>query len=223
MVSLDEVLKKMDQIEWENVPDVNRDPGSIRLNNEKFEKFLQILSSNGYKDLGLILDLGCGTGFSSLYQNYVGLDINLSSVKGLREKNVKAIHGDLRFLQTGVGKNLRLDKNCVDSVTCFYPPVNEILEDMPDLNDFETYEMDRFYVDNEALSIPKTWDQRLVQYASGVARKYLIIHQVQEVEKIMGKHELNPEFLKFYGLHNLRQLDLGNSSKLLVMEKRLIK
>ena len=37
----------------------------------------------------------------------------------------------------------------------------------------------------ESLSIPRTWEQRMVQYSAGVARKYVIVHVAKEVERTL--------------------------------------
>ncbi|MDP2925191.1 MAG: hypothetical protein Q8N99_02350 [Nanoarchaeota archaeon] len=167
-----------------------------------------------------MLDLACGTSITCVYPNTVGFDVDWSVIKELRKQGIRAIQRDMRFLQAGhISSRVGLDDNSADSVTCFYPPANDIFEDMPDPSNWEEFEIDRFYDDKQPLTIPRTLQQRMVQYSVGVAKKYFILHEAKAVGEITGSHGLNPEFLSVYGLRNLKEIDLEKCGKLLVMEK----
>ena len=139
MVSLEAVLKSMDTVDWSNVPDLKPSDNHHKFSKDKFQDYFERLRVGGVTDFGLVLDLGCGAlSVSVVHPNTIGLDYSWEGIKYLRQNRVKAIYGDLRQLQLGWDEDrLNLDDNCLDTVLSFSPPVNEVLEDLPNPSNWE--------------------------------------------------------------------------------------
>ncbi len=68
---------------------------------------------------GLVLDLGCGTGYHlDFAENVVGLDISEKILHVAKTKNKTLVQGDI--------ENLPIKNSCVDTVCCFYGTLNII-------------------------------------------------------------------------------------------------
>jgi hypothetical protein len=211
MVSVDELLKRMNEVDWSKVPDYPHKLTDYFIEEERkrFQKYFDMLKSNGVSFEGDALDLGCGlVSFAVVYPNTVGLDSQLRVLKELRKRGIKAIQGDIRKME--------FDKNSFDTVLSFYPPASDIAETLPNpAFGSESIEFDDFLRNGYPLA--QTWQQRFVQYTAPIARRHVILHDTYTHNGHV--HKLNEDFLGFYSLHNLREIPLENKTIICVADK----
>jgi len=211
MVSVDELLKRMDEVDWSKIPDYPHELTSdgVEKERQRFQKYFDLLKSNGVPFEGDVLDLCCGpVSFATVYPDTIGLDSQLHVVKELRKRGVKAIQGDIRKME--------FDESSFDNVLSFYPPANDIAENLSNLAfDSESIEFDEFYGKGHPLA--RTWQQRFIQYTAPIARRHVVLHDTYTHNGHV--HKLNEDFLGFYNLHNLREIPLENKTIICVADK----
>jgi hypothetical protein len=192
MVSEKDLLERMDEINWSGVPDwQHTDPLETYMEPiiHIYRNFLDELETNMSYPLGHLLDVGSGpVSFASIYPDAIALDIDLSYVKVLRERGIKAIWGDMRRME--------FDVKSFDTTICLFPPVKTILDAMD--------EEPMLYGDH--LPVSFTWQQRLAQYMFPYARRYVVIHDPTNSDPQFEKY-----FLDFYKVNDLVKLRLGRS------------
>jgi hypothetical protein len=202
MASVQELLKRMDNIEWDKVPNYHHrmTKDHIEEKQRRFSDYLNLLRANGIMFSGPLLDLCCGpVSFASVYPDTVGLDIEWSVVKELRKRGVRAIQGDIR--------EMRFDDGSFDSVICFYPPINELKKTLPNLAfGAEALEFDEFYMAGHPAA--KTWQQRFIQYTLPIARRHIVLHDTSKENP-----NFNSYFLGFYKFSKQKLIPLENTRR----------
>ena len=159
---LEELLREMDNYDWDNVPDIFPDK---ELKIEFFKKYLR---KAGIEFSGSVLDLCCGpVSFGEVYDNVVGFDIKPQFIKQLRNNGIRGIIGDIRDIPFE-------DKN-FDYVVCSCPPTRPSLE--------------VGYLTHEVLCNPQMFTNRLVDDCLGIARKKVFMISPPIVRHLPRKHQ----------------------------------
>lgn len=158
MVSLNNLLERMDCVDWSRIPDFSDGKESMEEITRRFRGYKDLLERNGVSFDGhaLVLDLCSGpVGFGCVYPDTIALDVEWPIVKEVRKNGYKAVQWDIC--------NLEFDERTFDVVLSFFPPVDTIFQSMPKSYDSESLESDRLYVAGHPAA--RTWQQRYVQYA----------------------------------------------------------
>jgi len=191
MVSLNDLLERMDLVDWSSIPDYPKGKESVEKITKRFQGYKDLLERNGVSFDGnvRVLDLCSGpVGFGCVYPNTIAVDLDWPIVKEVRKNGYKAVQGDI--------SNLEFDEGTFDVVLSFFPPVDTILQFMSKSHDSESLEFDKFYMAGHPAAT--TWQQRYVQYALPLVKSKgcLVLHDTGA----LPDHKMGGEFLGFYKL-----------------------
>lgn len=200
MVSLNDLLERMNLVDWSSIPDYSDGKESMEEITKRFRGYKNLLERNGVSFDGdvIVLDLCSGpVGFGCVCPNTIALDLDWPIVKEVRRNGYRAVQGDIGCLE--------FDDKTFDIVLSFFPPVDTILQSMPRSYDSESLELDRFYVAGHPVA--ETWQQRYVQYALPLVKPKgcLVLHD----NGALPYHKLDEEFLGFYGLSAPKKILMG--------------
>lgn len=113
MVKLEDILKQMDAIDWNSVPDWQNNSGYA----DAYLKFLPALLQNaGFMLKGEVLDVACGPVSSgAIHPDTVACDISPVFVKAVRQRGIRGVLAD--YLR------LPFDDKSFDTVISLGPPM----------------------------------------------------------------------------------------------------
>jgi hypothetical protein len=181
---LEQLLKEMDEYDWDKVPDLYNLDDYYRVAPQIFAKLMEEMK---LKPKGLLLDVCSGpVSLSAVYKNTVAFDYPEEIIKQLRKSGVKAVMGD-------IVEGLPFENKSFDYVVSIGLPMRPYeKQDAPQDSDFH-----QKYIPSK-----KKYGQEFVEFFVSelvrVAKKKVGIVSIPVVELLPEKHSKKIERISDY-------------------------